>query len=305
MARLRQPRLAEIVAAELRTRIVSGELPDDSELPSFESLVEEFDVSTASVREALRILENEGLLTLRRGAVGGAVVHRPTAQGAAYMLGLILQSRRVAVSDVSTALSELLALCAEMCARRIAADPTVGAALRRSHDRTLATIDADALTFANTTRDFHMAIVAECGNESFVLVAGALEALWSGQADAWHSRLGEVATLDESLRRAGVAAHEEILVAIEAGDAERARSLMQAHCIHPDTYGHAHEADTSVSVTQFGPTRSFRVEAPSRWSRSIEPTATPPARAAQERAGQQPAGQQRAGQQRAGRARVT
>lgn len=285
MARLRQPRLAEIVAAELRSRIVSGELPDDSELPSFDSLVEEFAVSSASVREALRILENEGLLTVRRGAVGGAVVHLPTAEGAAYMLGLILQSRRVPVSDVSTALSDLLGLCAEMCAQRVESHPEVAAALREAHARTIETIDEDSVTFARTTRDFHMAIVAQCGNESFVLVAGALEALWSGQADAWPTRLAGVETLDATLRRTGVTAHEEILAAIEAGDAEGARALMQSHCIHPQTYGHAREADSLVSATQFGPMRSFRVDAPTRLSKAADLGGASGGRAPREGAG--------------------
>ncbi|CAN5623089.1 GntR family transcriptional regulator [soil metagenome] len=285
MARLRQPRLAEIVAAELRQKIVSGELPDDSELPSFDALVEEFDVSSASVREALRILENEGLLTVRRGAVGGAVVHLPTAEGAAYMLGLILQSRRVPVSDVSTALSDLLGLCAEMCARRVDTIPEVATALRAAHARTLATVQSDSMTFAKTTRDFHMAIVAQCGNESFVLVAGALEALWAGQADAWPSRLAGVEELDATMRQTGVTAHEEILVAIEAGDADGSRELMRSHCIHPQTYGHAHEVDSLVSATQFGPMRSFRVDAPTRLSTAVGPDDTAPGRSAREGAG--------------------
>lgn len=285
MARLRQPRLAEIVAAELRSKIVSAELPDDSELPPFEVLVEEFDVSPSSVRDALRILENEGLVTVRRGAVGGAVVHLPTAEGAAYMIGLILQSRRVPVSDVSAALSDLLALCAEMCAGRVGSEPEIATALRNSHERTLATVDADSVTFATTTRDFHMEIVAQCGNASLVLLASALEALWSGQADAWPARLAGVETLDATLRQTGVAAHEEILAAIVAGDAARSRTLMRDHCIHPQTYGHSVEVDSLVSATQFGPTRSFRVDAPTRLSKAIEPDGAASGRPARNDAG--------------------
>src|SRR4029079_12199745 len=57
---LRQPRLAELVAAALRSRILSGRLPDGSMLPKQEELIEEFKVSKPSMREALRILETEG-----------------------------------------------------------------------------------------------------------------------------------------------------------------------------------------------------------------------------------------------------
>src|SRR5258707_5212277 len=74
---LRQPRLAELVADELRGQITSGALRDEDMLPKFDELLQEFQVSKPSLREALRILETEGLITVRRGNVGGAIVHAP------------------------------------------------------------------------------------------------------------------------------------------------------------------------------------------------------------------------------------
>jgi GntR family transcriptional repressor for pyruvate dehydrogenase complex len=97
---LRQPRLAEMVADVLRRRILAGQLADGSMLPKQEELIDEFGVSKPSMREALRILETEGLITVQRGNVGGAIVHAPQASNAAYMLGLVLQSRSVSLYDV-------------------------------------------------------------------------------------------------------------------------------------------------------------------------------------------------------------
>jgi GntR family transcriptional repressor for pyruvate dehydrogenase complex len=54
---LRRPRLADIIAGSLRDRILSGELHDGSSLPTLERMVQEYGVSSPSVREALRILE--------------------------------------------------------------------------------------------------------------------------------------------------------------------------------------------------------------------------------------------------------
>src|SRR3954462_298831 len=87
-AKLRQPRVAEMLADVLRDRILSGELADGDLLPKQDDLLEEFGTSKASAREAFRILETEGLVTVLRGNVGGAVVHRPKPETAAYMLGL-------------------------------------------------------------------------------------------------------------------------------------------------------------------------------------------------------------------------
>jgi DNA-binding FadR family transcriptional regulator len=89
-AQLHQPRVAELVADALRQRILGGDLTDGQLLPNQENLLTEFSVSKPSLREALRILEAEGLITVRRGNVGGAVIHQPQARHAAYTLALVL-----------------------------------------------------------------------------------------------------------------------------------------------------------------------------------------------------------------------
>ena len=101
--RLGARRTAEIVADELRRQIIDGELTDGDLLPRQEVLVEQFNVSLVSLREALRILETEGLVSVRRGNRGGAVVHAPAKASAAYMLGLLLQSDTVPLADLGTA----------------------------------------------------------------------------------------------------------------------------------------------------------------------------------------------------------
>ena len=72
----------------------------------------EFGVSYPSIREAIRILETEGLVTVRRGNVGGAEVHRPDESSAAYHLGLALQGGRVTLGDLAPACR-----CWSRCAR--------------------------------------------------------------------------------------------------------------------------------------------------------------------------------------------
>ena len=116
--RLSARRTAEIIADELRRQIIEGELSDGDLLPRQEVLVEQFNVSLVSLREALRILETEGLLSVRRGNRGGAVVHAPAKASAAYMLGLLLQSDYVPLGDLGTALQELEPMCAALAARR-------------------------------------------------------------------------------------------------------------------------------------------------------------------------------------------
>jgi DNA-binding transcriptional MocR family regulator len=94
-----QMRMAELVAAALRDRILAGGIGDGSTLPKQDELVAEFGVSYPSVREALRILETEGFITVRRGNRGGATVHAPDIGTAGYALGLTLQAMQVGVPE--------------------------------------------------------------------------------------------------------------------------------------------------------------------------------------------------------------
>src|SRR5262249_23753351 len=117
-SRIPQHRIAETIAAELRIRILVGDGPDDYRLPTQEQLVKEFGVSYPSIREAIRILETEGLVTVRRVTVGGAGVPRPDESSVAYHLGLALQGGRVTLGDLAAGLQLLEPLCAAECARR-------------------------------------------------------------------------------------------------------------------------------------------------------------------------------------------
>ena len=71
----------ELIADELRALIVSGELADGASLGREPDLVERFGVSHPSLREALRILEAEGLITVVRGVLGGGASPRSGGPG--------------------------------------------------------------------------------------------------------------------------------------------------------------------------------------------------------------------------------
>lgn len=226
----RSPHVAELVAAELRRRILDGELGDGAELPRQEDLLAEFGVSKPSMREALRILEAEGLLSVRRGKVGGSVVHRPSAINAAYTLGMVLRTQNVAVDDVSGALNILEPQCVALCAQREDRHEAVVPRLQAVQDEAAECIE-DPRSFTLLSRRFHEEIVACCGNATLTLVVGSLEAVWSAHAHAWadlHARQDDFPDLD--YRRQGLDDHAELLRLIAAGDvagatAEAARHL--------------------------------------------------------------------------------
>lgn len=223
--------LAEWLADHLRERILDGRLPDGSLLPKQDEIVEEFGVSKPSAREAFRILETEGLITVRRGRVGGSVVHAPRTASVAYMLALVLQSNRVPLADVGFALRQVEPVCAALCASRPDRRRMVMPTLRRAHGRLARAVkDDDAESAVPASRHFHETMVGLCGNETLIAIAGSLEAMWSGHEQDW---AGEAVRRKEfppvGLRRRALEEHQEILELIEGGDAAGAADAARRH----------------------------------------------------------------------------
>jgi GntR family transcriptional regulator, transcriptional repressor for pyruvate dehydrogenase complex len=225
-----QPSVAELVADAIRAQIVAGTLPDGSMLPKQEQLIDEFQVSRPSFREAVRILESEGLISVRRGNIGGAQVHAPTPENAARTLGLVLQARNVALDDLAAALDVIEPACAAHCAQRADRNVTLVPHLRELNVRCASVAPQDMAGAAVIFQEFHQAIIDGCGNATLVIVIGALESLWSFHKKAWADYAEDAGIEPEpNLRASVVAAHEEITDAIEAGDAARAHQLVTAH----------------------------------------------------------------------------
>jgi DNA-binding FadR family transcriptional regulator len=227
---LRQPRLAEIIASQMREDILSGRLKEGDVLGKQESLLHEYRVSLPAFREAMRILETDGLITVRRGNVGGAVVHSPTPRRAAQMIAMVLQTRSSSLSEVSTALRYLEPICAGLCAARADRETAVVPILQDLVDRQRASLgDSDEhLRYAHA---FHSQIVALCGNEPMIVVIGALQAIWSAHDSLVWETIADRPDLADGRdnRRAALRAHEKLLEAIETGNADKASKLATSH----------------------------------------------------------------------------
>lgn len=235
-AQLHQPRLAEVVAGILRTRIVEGQLADGSRLPKQDELLREFRVSRPSLREALRILEAEGLLTVQRGNVGGAIVRAPSAQSSAYMFGLVLQSRHVVLEDLAEAIRNVEPVAAALCARRKDRKTAVIPQLRAAHAAVQAAVE-DGVDFTRSARRFHEEVVRGCGNTTLIVMLGTLELMWSHQERQWAERAQDSGHYPSRAHREEVLdVHSSILDAIDRGDADYASKLAQGHLRESQRY---------------------------------------------------------------------
>nr|BFE58380.1 FCD domain-containing protein [Dactylosporangium thailandense] len=226
--RLTPPSVAEAVAARLRTRILDGDLFDGSELPPETALLAQFPAGRSSLREAFRILETEGLLTVRRGKRGGTIIRHPTPDSAAYHVGLLLHARHISIEDLAVARNLVEPLAAGQAARR---------GDHRAIGRRLAALTAeaesradDALAFTRLAGRFHHELVQAAGIQTLQLLAGVIESIWDTQELTWaRSAVAEGQYPDESRRREVLRAHLRIGAAIGAGDDGEATRLTREH----------------------------------------------------------------------------
>jgi DNA-binding FadR family transcriptional regulator len=100
---VRTQRIPQLMANDIRRRILRGELKVGEALPAEAELMAQYGISRPTLREALRILESEQLIVVRRGGIGGAVVQRPDLDVAARQFGSVLQDRGATMSDVHRA----------------------------------------------------------------------------------------------------------------------------------------------------------------------------------------------------------
>ena len=223
-AAIRVPKAGEMVASYLRRQIVLGELKEDDQLPSESALMEEFGVSRPTLREAFRILEAEGAISIRRGVRGGARVRVPTVGTAARHVGLLLQYRGALLSDVYDVRAILEPAAARLAAqRRTSADLT---RLEETVDRQRELTDDPGGSFT-ADADFHQLVVEISGNETLqVLTAMVTDIIRTGDRSYADSHDWDH---DQQLQKIAIRAHTRLVELIRKRDADGAEEHWRRH----------------------------------------------------------------------------
>lgn len=222
-ARLREK--PQQIADELRQLIVSGELSEGDSLGHEPDLIERFGVSRPSLREALRILEAEGLISVVRGMLGGVVVHAPDGRMTARTAALVLQARNVSLADVHEARSLLEPAAARVVASLRSRRSAVSELRQLIDDQLRVIMDPEAFGRANAR--FHERLVALAGNQTLSIVAEMLNEIVARAVIAV-SKTGS-ARSSMATRRRGIRSQQRLVSLIEAGKASEAEAHLRAH----------------------------------------------------------------------------
>jgi DNA-binding FadR family transcriptional regulator len=177
-------------------------------------MVEELGVSRATVREALRFLELQGALRIKAGPGGGPVVSVPGADHLASVLSLHLQFADASFNSVVDARRSIYPVLAFQAAEKASGEDV--ATLHESISRLHACVH-DADLFREEARRFMSLVATASGNRVLALLVGALHRMSEGAGAEW----------DERQRRSALRNYETAVRAIESGEPEEARSIME------------------------------------------------------------------------------
>jgi GntR family transcriptional regulator, transcriptional repressor for pyruvate dehydrogenase complex len=230
---LARPRIHEAVADQIRQAIFNGLLLPGHKLLPEREMAEKFQTSRVALREALRALEKEGMITIKRGSGGGAFV-------ADFDNAL-----RALLDSLSTVVKLGQAKSAHLTETRAILEPEITRlATLRATPENIQAIEAvvvaqeKELQSGELSRkldmEFHRRVAQAANNPVLNIVVNAVN---ESIRDAIFRSKRSV-----EMRGRVVQYHRNILEALKSGDAARARAVMAEHVVdvqcHLETTDH-------------------------------------------------------------------
>lgn len=215
---MRLPKAAEVLASQIKNEIISGKYPPGAMLPPETEMALQLNLSRPTVREALRLLESEGLVSIRPGPRGGPRVERPSSTTVTRSLTTLFQYERVSLAELLEARRAIEPACARVAADR--AKPDDVSALQNSIERMRADLNDDSV-FWTENANFHVALAEAGSNTVLNTLMISLRELIYGFTAGLH--------IEPEERLETVAEHTAIMKAIVARDPVAATSAAEAH----------------------------------------------------------------------------
>ena len=237
----------------LRSRLGSGEFKIGDRIPSEAALIQEFGIGRTTLREAVRVLEHEGLLIVRQGA--GTYLRSVKDRG--ILSGRLRQARVLEVLEVRRALElEITRLAAS---RR--SDAALAAIGRAVEGMRCGLGELDEISFLEADLEIYRVLAAATGNPLLI----EIHAFFS---DALRLALTQIVAIPGVMQNC-LSRHEQLYEAISARDADLAEAITKAHLerlakLTKDVLGDVRigEANKSAAVNevQFAEAEGLRVD---------------------------------------------
>jgi DNA-binding FadR family transcriptional regulator len=213
-------RASQAIVDQIRLLIQDGHLTAGERLPSERDLCERFGVSRVTVREALRILEAGGLVTVKVGARGGAYITSPSSDRIGRGIeDYLTMSPTITPAEVTEARLILeLGIVPVVCERATEEDI---AGLLDLCDEADAAIAAGTYTM-EMSAEFHIRVARLAHN-------GAIEMLLGPFHRPMLTSMKAAREAAPAMGALGVKEHRKFVLAVRDNDVPKATALMKAH----------------------------------------------------------------------------
>lgn len=219
ITRISVPKASDILADQLRDLILNGTLRLGDYLPSERDLVVESNLSRSTVRDSLRLLEVEGLITTRPGRSGGSIVQLPNRKTITQPIELFVKSHEIQLEsllDCRLTLEPFLA--ARAATNRTEEELAEIILLNEAFNNT----GDDISEYTQLNLEWHLAVARAAHNE---LLLGIMEAIAKPILEAANYQM----VTTSKIRAAAKLAHMKVLEAIKSQDSDLAHLRMTQH----------------------------------------------------------------------------
>lgn len=231
-------RMPDEIVRQVEDQIFLGRLKPDDMLPSENELMKQFGVGRYTVREALRMLEASGLVKIKQGSRGGAVITRLTNE---FVSDFLIKAIRFG-EVTSDALSEFRLALEPSMAAILAAKKHIDPALLTQMETNISKVKAlyrKKKVTAYGNMDFHVLFALATENPMFIILLKTLRAGFN-----------LVLPLKDDIQLDNITHHEKILEAIRKRDPVGARERMHKHLVQMAEVFATREGDYSYAICE-------------------------------------------------------
>jgi GntR family transcriptional repressor for pyruvate dehydrogenase complex len=219
----KQNRVFQDVVEQIQEAVLRGTLNPGDKLPPERALKEMFGASRGTLREALRILEQKGLLTIKTGVAGGAVVNALTTDQVTESLDLLIRFQKVMLKDLAEFREGVEGLVAGLAAERAKSDDIVQleellAEAKNHLNHGISSWD----DFIEADNRIHLMLAHIAGNPIYESV---LKTVYQNI----NLYFGKFLPREEELMKENFQDLAEIVEAVKSGQAAKANLLVQNH----------------------------------------------------------------------------
>ena len=219
----KQTKVFQDVVAQIQDAILDGRLKTGDMLPPERHLKEMFSISRGTLREALRVLEQKGLIEIKLGVGGGSVVKDVNADQISESLGLLIRSQKVSLNHLAEFREDVEGIVAARAAsRHRKKDVSRLKALLAEARKCIEVGPSQRNAFIEIDKQIHMSLARVAQNPIYLSVLHSVH-------DNIHRYYDRFLSMEAHELQENYQDLCDLVEAVEKGQADRARSLARSH----------------------------------------------------------------------------